>query len=1802
MLLSELVEVNEKGNVANSVNFSLMDDSEINLRLCESFVFNYDAKRSDLSTIGILDRLRRSYHSRSEPHIHLMIQQYGKGKSHFAVVLANFFGKPSNSPEVQGILEQVEKSTRGQAKAIYESVRAYKERLTQHHLVICLSGDRGGDIRKQFLQVLLKTLEAEGIQDSIADRLCSEPLRYLEELDERDRQKAEAYLESLGNPDGDVNSLIQLLKSHNPSAIRPVRNLFKEITGFYPSFHDEIDLEALLSDLLDRLCLSENPRFAGILILFDEMNYYLQSWAADQIGAGGTALQNITNICERYKGKIALLSFTQVNPSLALGISPTAKESYLKLSSRLAPKESTYDGPASSLEVVLNNLLLQHEDSPEWTTFLQRWNSTLLNTARTAYEKRINFYRERGWSLDEFYQYLSKGCFPLHPLTAYLLCKLAFTQDRTAIGFIKGYVKKFIATQSVEVEEYLNYIYPIDLVDEFADNFANSPVYTRYKEASSTIGTDAPDELKALKALFLYFASDEQLTKSDREDHEDVLEALCGLSRLRLKAALAKLEKTREIIFYKPEVKLYRFWEGINPRGIEDEIEDQIRNEVSTLQSVVDYCQSHFREKIVKATHFVHQHKLIEDDWQFEIKFYTIDGLISALSSDRTLRGTEEGGILAYVLADTQEDLQDFRRRVDKDISHSPWRDRVAVAIPTKETGNLDRVLLKQQTLKSIDPDQKRLWGTTACEQLLERWREQIQKSLKDIYTSCTFHCTVIEKVPLSERNNPHRVVSALLQELYPFVPTVESIDKLRSNHGTGKTIVATVATQLFANLLSPQTLPTQQYYSTVIDTLYVNSWKILKKTSDRYIPQEPTQESIKDAWDKINQLTDLKGATEGTLELASLWSILSSPPYGYSEYNFTILLASWLAYHRREVVLKGSIKIQKKASLASSQTLPLKEWANTDILQDPKTFVQNWIQKDKAKLIRRKALQTPELPPSPLDFSQAETYLEAANNFIESSEVDPSEVEAVQRTRQKVEEACQPILEWLKPTQRAEDLSAETNLATLLELYTQLSQKPPTYRIDAEKISVRHTQEQRDRQSNAFQTISTRIERQIESVCLKAERLDNEQACEAYKTEVKNLIQELKPVANLPERWIATLEAALETRDRVLAQLKKDAKIHQDYETARAKSRELNDYSTQADFQRVIGEINAITQNIPSDRSEQAEVQCLLQALNQQYQELNQRIEAWEERASSLASHPQVVELIQEIARHRDRFTEDDSQQRLSGLQQSLERELSRIQVLDDSQSHLRTELSNAQQKLQRLRDLPDSKMTEAFQVYQDLEQAQLPSVAEETPELGDFLNRLQSFKTQGRGLIEEKFRQICDRPLTRPEEYENRKAELNRAITLLKDATQFDSIQSDLSQSLELLETQHQELLQQAEIQARENHDREIIRSIHHLRLDQSSTIQICEEKIDQIESLREKIHHSEPFQLEIENLIKSFQDHILIQQQKLEKVRVGLTQVSTLDSWKKLQLDYARLEPIFNDSSQYSTYQELQDLITSTEADLEKIEQLKNRLRQSNSIADCNSLSSEIQQVKTTLRNPNQFQALVVEIEESANQKHLQYYQTLKQLSQRLDHVVSDADAQRLRDALIKQASCFENSDVEEEFEALTQEVKLLIEVLPLISRFSTTSLDDCNDQLVKLKSWQEATEGLTERLRDRITVALQEIEKNRQKILVEKQTAARNWLQHLQSQICQMYSEVVNRKKYEIATHLLQILQEQKSIHSSFLSSADHKALVDIEQKCIEEQNKDKENRIIALFQELPRVQRKAVYEQLSKCLDVQAEEF
>lgn len=1288
MLLRELVRINEAGLIADAVNFDMIADEKKNLLLCQGFVFNYDRNQPKSSSIGVLDALRRSYHSPNEPNVHLLVQDYGKGKSHFGLVIANFFKQSYESPEVQGILNQLKIATSNDSgKAIFEGLKSYKQR-TKKHLVISLSGEQG-DIKKLFLRALRQTLEAEGIKNSIAQHLCAQPIEYLEKLDADQLAVAEKYLEDNDDFDGDVKSLIQLLKDDDYQVIDIVVKISRELIGHPLDFETDLNIEAILQELINNYCSGENRCFEGILILLDELNAYLQTWANNSAAAGGMALQNITNICENYKGKIALISFTQIRPSNASAIPRRSQDikSYQKLTSRLELNPSTYE-PISSLELVLSNLITPQNESL-WKEFIQRWNATILAESRDAYEKRISIYKKRNWGLEKFYNYLALKCFPLHPVTAYLLCNLDFTQGRTAIQFIKEDVKNFIENKSIEIEGKLNYVYPVKLVDAFEDNFSNYSKYKDYQKAyDSVIASASSDEITILKGIFLFYASGNKLIKLDRESHEDILEILTGLSPLKIKKALDKLSQTRRVIYQRNNT--YDFYSGVSIVDLEEQINNEVERERSSgrqysVKEVLDRCRSslstYLNSKTICATDFVSEKQLLKDDWQFERQIYTIYEIQNIINSNKITQNIKEKGLLGYVIAETEGELQNFRNEIDNLLKTSPIRYQIAIAISrqgTTEIANdlhfLEKLRQNRQREKKAPeqaPEQAHL-------QLVEQYKQKIEERLKQVFKSCTYHCSVLEKIPLSERTKPERIISELLKELYPFVPPVNKIDKMALTSRSGPGIISFAAKRILANDLTPQILPSQKYKN-VLDPIFVERWGLLKKTSKKYSLKVPTHEKVRQAWDEISKITDLEGKQQRSIELSEIWQKLSAPPYGYNEFTFTVLLAAWLAYHSSEVSLKGGFGIpQKKSETVNVENKSIKEWATTNILDNPKKFINDWIlSRSQPKLIRRRPSSCPEIPSS-VNYDEARKYVQEIEDFIRSDNPDPLKVRELQKKLKQLNNGIEKIDDWFKPVEKTEKLPASVEINNLPTLYSSLlkaRQLLPTNGL------VLPTQQQKERFEEAFKTVPNKIKAVVYGYQKRAKSLKASEEYGEYKVKVENAIKQLEKTEDLPNHLITTLESSLEEAKASVEASQEQKKIDRCLSQIQNLSRRLGSNATQNDYIQIVSDIEKLVESVPEVKSQQT-YQQIIKKIEQQQNTLNSSLEQWQKQYVEINSSARATQLKEQIIRQQNRFTESDSQEQVKTLLTNLESKITELR----SQEEILEKQEAAQKWLDRL------------------------------------------------------------------------------------------------------------------------------------------------------------------------------------------------------------------------------------------------------------------------------------------------------------------------------------------------------------------------------------------------------------------------------------------------------------------------------------------------------------------------------------
>lgn len=1287
MDLKDIVQIDETALVANAVDFNLMKYANKNYRLCQGFVFNYDPNIPTNSTVGILDRVWRSFHSQSFPNIHLMVQDFGKGKSHFALVIANFFQKAYESQEVQAILEKVQNAT-GQDTAILESLKTYKQR--GKHLVVCLDGVHTTDLRKTLLEALKDSLEEEGITNSIAHRLCQNPLTYLENFDSDKRKQANDFLEDRNYGD-DVEGLIERLQNNDYKAISIVKNISGELEPYPYDFEANVDVEAILTEIIQKFCSGKNAYFQGILILFDEVYSYLQRWSTDVEAAGGMTLQNITNICENYNNQIALLSFSQL--SLQQYKPERNTEDYRKLASRLERQNSTYE-PISSLELVIDSLIVQNN----WQNYYKKWQDTFLETNKQIYQNRVaNYYQSRNWYIEKFLNRITKGCFPLYPLTTYLLCTLDFTQGRTVIQFVQDYVQNFIQEQPAERHGRPNWIYPVTLVDAFENNFANSDysIYDNYEQALETIAASATEEEKnVLKALFLYYASmrNAKITKSDNEEHEKLLEVLTGMSQKQLRVSVDKLCNERGVIYYNPGDKTYRFFSGgwdINT--LRKQIEREATKETPSLEYVKRHFQSHKIEYSIDQNivpkNFIEKHKLVGENWKFKCDFYTKNDIKRVIEGYREWEATL--GIIAYVVVQTDDEISEFAAQIqellsERDSYKKPGKYRTAVAIASKGAEELARLLTVQTVAKSKKVED---YGE-ALKQLRLQLEKEIERQARDLFQSCAFYSRVSEQMSEADRYKPDRVASQLLDSLYSDVPPVNGIDKFKLNSTAGEEIIGFIANRLLEDRLFLSDFPKQSYKPVV--QLFETTWEILQFKYQQYLVINPRKTTIQKAWDEISKLTELKeGQDEKNVDIKRIWDTLSGPPYGYNKFTFTALFAAWLNYHRSEVEIKGNFGIAKKKSeQVPIRCRPISEWSTTNVFKKPKNFVE-WIKQGNGQIIRRKKLPLPEIPTC-LDYQEAKQKVQEIYTFLSQNSNTDSKEELDAKYKQ-LKNACREVEQKFGVVTEAENIINSKKLSLqAIHTYNKLLQSS-LERVTKSNLSVEPTKQQKQQYSQMITSLLQCIENEINKLHYDASQLKTVEGCSQHRKQIEQWIENIQEsIDSLPERFLQTLQSAKQITD----EQQEESKIRDSLEQIQNAYNRLGTLATQKEYHQTYSEIEKIAEARPQirDRSTYKEI---LDSINRKQEELLQQMEQWESYCNQTLSKIEARKLQNEINRQYHRFTESYAREQLDQLIQNLEYKISFLEdreKQEQQRENARTWLKNLKNEFQRVEtDNPD-------------------------------------------------------------------------------------------------------------------------------------------------------------------------------------------------------------------------------------------------------------------------------------------------------------------------------------------------------------------------------------------------------------------------------------------------------------------------------------------------------------------------------
>lgn len=366
------------------------------------------------------------------------IAGYGTGKSHLALTLATLYSKP-NSEVTQKILNNLTLADSTIGRYVADSVASLQG---QPFLVVALNGMEDFDLSSELSRQLLGVLKANSIDTSVLQNLrprfksAANFVRSFHTSLEEDFQKEFG----VGY---DLADIINGLDTQDEGVFEKVNRIYAQKMGSLIPASGQESLQDFIRVVSQRYCGAGKP-FAGLLIVFDEFGRYIEFAVQKPHIAGPAALQQLFEAVQENADNVFLLAFVQTElKAYASRVMPERREEIDRYLTRFDAVRKVR--LSTNLETVVANLL--EKKNPK---MIKEHLSTLklnqLHSSMLEWFPELKNYA-LWFNVESFSKVVGEGCWPLHPLSTWMLYKLSTIgkslQQRSALSLLAEVMDHF---------------------------------------------------------------------------------------------------------------------------------------------------------------------------------------------------------------------------------------------------------------------------------------------------------------------------------------------------------------------------------------------------------------------------------------------------------------------------------------------------------------------------------------------------------------------------------------------------------------------------------------------------------------------------------------------------------------------------------------------------------------------------------------------------------------------------------------------------------------------------------------------------------------------------------------------------------------------------------------------------------------------------------------------------------------------------------------------------------------------------------------------------------------------------------------------------------------------------------------------------------------------------------------------------------------------------------------------------------------------------------------------------------------
>jgi len=840
-----------------------------------------------------------------EHPISLAIAGYGTGKSHLALTLATVLSDPKSA-----VSEKILENLKLADPVVGSQIALKVKELSAPILVIPINGMGNFDLASELSRQALHRLNHHNLDTAAIDDLWPRFKLACNFVERNFELREKEFVEHFGN-EIHKEELLNRLLDHDDFAYQHVNGIFEQANGNpLRSVGDESPTQ-LIETLCDEYCGSGKP-FHSMLILFDEFGRFLEFAAERPHIAGDAALQQIHAGVHNRSNKCSLLCLNQYELKVYLSrISRDSQATIQRYITRYDSAKKYY--LSSNLETLFAHLIKKNDKE-----FLSNYlDSVGVNTSNVLQKIQSWFptaTKQSVWSDTKlFQQVIVQGCWPLHPLATWFLCRSSdFLQQRSAISFVAdafdsekdhllendGTFWAISATalcDSPLIKELVS-------VEEHGQGGAIAQSYEavtqKYQHDLST------NDRHILLAVLI--AAKLGLKVNDQEEAHEAFSALSNIDIDDVQNIINELVSEYGVLEWNERFLRYEIIGDAVPRStfltfLRKQIQDITAEEAEEIFSA--QCKA-WAELPDIDPQFAARNDISTSEWNYFTSCTHVDGLPIIIDNAITdwqnaTKPDENRGQLIYCYVRGDEKINTVSTKLQKTLNaqlKAKGTDQAPILIVLfhDEENTLRKILTEYSVLSGSLPAEAKQKFAHFIEDHKSKLIEELKLSCEKLTLARQYICSKIFQV---EKKRLRTICCDVFSQAYPEILSFP-FDGFSTTRGNAAKDCRLITTELLNGNLNHDWITTQAPKTQNRVTRLLRSWDVMG--GDGQIDLYPRHTKF----NKLISSIEDQLKNEKLLNVGQLFERLVAPPYGFNIASAGLIFGVFLAPRQDIAVL----------------------------------------------------------------------------------------------------------------------------------------------------------------------------------------------------------------------------------------------------------------------------------------------------------------------------------------------------------------------------------------------------------------------------------------------------------------------------------------------------------------------------------------------------------------------------------------------------------------------------------------------------------------------------------------------------------------------------------------------------------------------------------------------------------------------------------------------------------------------------------------------------------------------------------